>query len=48
MKNGKARLHLRLEEDGHGLLLVNASRVYHFNPSAACMTYLLLEKLPER
>lgn len=43
---GKARLHLRLEPDGNGLLLVNASRAYHLNPSAAYMTYLSLEALP--
>ncbi len=40
---GKARIHLRLESDGRGLLLVNASRAYHLNPTAACMAYLNLE-----
>lgn len=40
---GKVRMHLRVEDDGHALLMVNASRVYHLNPSAACMTYLILE-----
>jgi radical SAM protein with 4Fe4S-binding SPASM domain len=44
---GKARLHLRLEDDGRGLLLVNASRVYHLNPSAAYMAYLRLEGMAE-
>ena len=39
----KVRLHLRLEEDGHGLLLVNANRVFHLNPSAAYMAYQNLE-----
>src|SRR5512133_2963860 len=39
----KVRMHLRLENDGRGLLLVNASRVFHLNPSAACMAYLNLE-----
>lgn len=43
---GKARLHLRLEPDGSGLLLVNASRAYHLNPSAAYMAYLALESTP--
>jgi radical SAM protein with 4Fe4S-binding SPASM domain len=43
----KVRMHLRLEEDGRGLLLVNASRVYHLNPSAAWMAYLQLEETPE-
>jgi radical SAM protein with 4Fe4S-binding SPASM domain len=40
---GKARVHLRLEADGHGLLLVNASRAYHLNPTAAWMAYLSLQ-----
>lgn len=40
---GKARVHLRLEADGSGLLLVNANRAYHLNPSAASMAYLYLE-----
>jgi hypothetical protein len=33
----KNRIHLRLEKDGHGVLLINANRLYHFNPSAALM-----------
>ncbi len=40
-------MHLRLEADGCGLLLVNASRVYHLNPSAATMAYLGLENRSE-
>lgn len=40
---GKARMHLRLEADGQGLLMVNASRVYHLNPTAALMAYYHLE-----
>lgn len=40
---GKARIHLRLEPDGRGLLLVNAARAYQLNPSAARMAYLHLE-----
>src|SRR5512146_2780397 len=39
----KVRLHLRLESDGRGLLLVNANRAFHLNPSAASMAYLNLE-----
>src|SRR5215208_4366425 len=42
-REGKARLHLRLEPDGSGLLLVNASRVYQLNPSAAYRADLSLE-----
>ena len=45
-REGKARLHLRLEPDGNGLLLVNASRAYQLNPSAAYMAYLSLEAVP--
>lgn len=44
---GRARMHLRLEPDGSGLLLVNANRAYHLNPSAAYMAYLILEKTPD-
>ncbi|HEY59625.1 MAG TPA: radical SAM protein [Anaerolineae bacterium] len=39
----KKRLHLRMEADGHGTLLVNACRIFHFNPTAALMAYLILE-----
>lgn len=45
-RGGKARIHLRLEADGHGLLLVNANRAFHLNPTAALMAYLALEKVP--
>ena len=43
----KARIHLRVEVDGAGLLLVNASRAYHLNPTAAHLAYLCLEAAPE-
>jgi MoaA/NifB/PqqE/SkfB family radical SAM enzyme len=43
----KVRLHLRLDPDGQGLLMVNASRVFHLNPTAASMAYLVLEGIPE-
>ncbi len=33
------RIHLRVENDGNGLLMVNASRAYHLNPSATAMAY---------
>ncbi|TLN21969.1 radical SAM protein, partial [bacterium] len=42
----KVRAHLRVNPDGSGLLLVNAARIYHFNPSAAFMAYLVLQKTP--
>lgn len=41
-----SRIHLRIEEDLSGILLVNASRVFHLNPSAAWMAYLFLENVP--
>lgn len=43
----KVRIHLRIDPDGQGLLLVNASRVYHLNPSAATMAYLAMEPFPD-
>ncbi len=46
--NGKARMHLRIEGDGRGLLLVNANKAFQLNPTAAHMTFLHLEGLQER
>jgi radical SAM protein with 4Fe4S-binding SPASM domain len=43
----RARVHLRIDADGSGQLLVNASRVVHLNPTAAYMTRLALEEIPE-
>ena len=40
----KSRIHLRLDADGHGTLIVNANQVMHLNPTAALMAYLLLEE----
>jgi radical SAM protein with 4Fe4S-binding SPASM domain len=48
MGDEKARIHLRLEPDGHGLLLVNASRSYHLNPTAAQMAFLALNDIPHQ
>jgi len=45
--NERSRVHLRLDPDGHGTLIVNANRVMHLNPTAALMAYLILEKTPE-
>mgnify|MGYP003681897630 CR=1 FL=1 len=39
----KTRIHLRIDPDGHGLLIINANRVIHLNPSATVMAYLHLE-----
>jgi hypothetical protein len=44
----KSRIHLRLDADGNGTLIVNANRVMHLNPTAALMAYLALEEVEER
>jgi radical SAM protein with 4Fe4S-binding SPASM domain len=43
----KSRVHLRIDPDGSGLLIVNASKVFQLNPSASTMAYFALSKLPE-
>lgn len=43
----KTRLHLRIDPDGHGTLLINASEIVHFNPTAALMTFLHLEDISQ-
>ncbi len=44
--NERSRIHLRIDPDGSGLLIVNASRVMHLNPTATHMAYLVLKKSP--
>jgi radical SAM protein with 4Fe4S-binding SPASM domain len=43
----KSRIHLRIDPDGTGTLIVNASSVMHLNPTAALMAYLILENMDE-
>lgn len=43
----QSRIHLRLDPDGSGLLMVNASRVMHLNPTAAFMARLALDGISE-
>jgi len=44
-QNGsRSRIHLRVEADRRGILLVNASHIYHLNPSATLMAYLFLQE----
>ncbi len=43
----KTRVHLRIDADGSGLLMVNASKVFQLNPSASTMAYFALSKVPE-
>lgn len=42
----RSRVHLRIDPDGSGLLIVNASRVMHLNPTATQMAYYILNKIP--
>ena len=44
----KSRIHLRIDPDGTGTLIVNANRVMHLNPTAALMAYLILEEKQEK
>lgn len=44
----QARIHLRIDPDESGVLMVNASKVVQLNPTAALMTYCCLEKIPSR
>jgi radical SAM protein with 4Fe4S-binding SPASM domain len=43
----KSRIHLRLDPDGHGTLIVNANQILHLNPTAAMMAQLILEEASE-
>ncbi|HXD11995.1 MAG TPA: PqqD family peptide modification chaperone, partial [Anaerolineales bacterium] len=43
----KSRIHLRIDPDGHGTLIVNANSVMHLNPTAAYMAWLTLEEKTE-
>ncbi len=44
----KSRIHLRLDPDGSGTLIINANRIFHLNPTAALMAYFsLAETEPE-
>lgn len=40
----RSRVHLRIDPDGNGLLIVNANRILHLNPTASLMTYHILHK----
>jgi len=43
--NQKSRLHLRVDEDLSGLLVINASRIIYLNRTAMLMAYLHLSKV---
>lgn len=40
----KLRAHLRIDPAGSGILAINANQIFHLNPTAAQMAYLILEK----
>jgi organic radical activating enzyme len=40
------RLHLRLEQDGSGILIVNAATILHLNQTAAEYAYYLVKNVP--
>ncbi len=40
----KARIHLRIDPDEQGLLVINANKVIHLNPTASMMAYLHFEE----
>ena len=43
-QNGeRSRVHLRIDEDANGIILINANRLVHLNPSATYMSWLILE-----
>lgn len=44
----RSRVHLRIDPDGNALLLVNASRIVHLNPTAAFMASLALDQTPDQ
>ncbi len=42
-ENGNSsRLHLRIDTDGSGILLLNANQIFHLNPSSTLFTFLYL------
>jgi len=41
------KLHLRIEPDGHGLLIINASTVLHLNQTATEYVYHIVNQTPE-
>ncbi len=42
--NEKSRIHLRIDPDGTGTLIVNANSILHLNPSAAYIAWMVLEE----
>jgi radical SAM protein with 4Fe4S-binding SPASM domain len=44
----RSRIHLRLDPDGHGTLIINANRILQLNPTAALMAYYTLRGASDR
>ena len=45
--DARSRIHLRVDPDGHGTLIVNANQVVHLNPTATLMAFFALEEIEE-
>lgn len=43
----KSRIHLRVDSDSFGILMINANRVIHLNPTATQMAYMILQEIPK-
>jgi len=41
------RLHLRIEKDGEGILILNASTILHLNPTATEIVYHMIRQTPD-
>lgn len=45
--NSKSRIHLRVDEDHSGLLVINASKIIYLNKTALLMAHLYLNKVDQ-
>jgi radical SAM protein with 4Fe4S-binding SPASM domain len=41
----KSRIHLRIDPDGTGTLIINANRIFHLNPTGTLMAYFSLKNI---
>jgi radical SAM protein with 4Fe4S-binding SPASM domain len=44
----RVRLHLRVDEDKSGLLIINGAQILHLNSTALTMAWLYLKEIPEK
>lgn len=47
INGGTSHIHLRVDESGEGVMIINANRVLHLNASAVLMAHLCLENVPD-